>query len=82
MRRVTIKALYRNLSKEMADLPFEVTRLGECVGFMVASLDQSGESLDNLHPKVEKTIPKSGESLDAGECVLNFFKPMPKKGDK
>lgn len=54
MRQVTIKALYRNLSKEMADLPFEVTKNGEhlaCVVEQCIYVDDV-QSLDKV-PKIE-----------------------------
>ena len=47
MRQVSIKDLYKNLSREVLDLPFEVTRKGVRVGFVVSGLDCTYPGLDN-----------------------------------
>ena len=44
MRKISIKKLYGNLSKEMRELPFAVTRGGSVIGYM--SLDPPAASLD------------------------------------
>ena len=51
MREISIKALYKSLSKEIQDLPFAVTKKGEKVA-IVSGLDKEAES--GLDQKVNK----------------------------
>ena len=91
MRRVTIKALYRDLSKEMADLPFEITKGGKHLGYVIESLDKPGMETDTPN----KSLDQKPKSLDTEENGLDLVgkirqarewekdrKAMPKKGDK
>jgi len=50
MRQVNIKELKNNLSKELQDLPFEITKFGRVVGVVC----EKGSHLDDA--KVEKVI--------------------------
>jgi len=59
MRKVRIKELYRNLSKELKELPFLVTRGGVVVACV--SLDE----------KVPETAGKAENDLEAGGKVLS-----------
>lgn len=88
MRRVTIRELYRGLSKEMRDLPFEVVRNGEVVGVMVEGLDAAVKGLDNqakgldnpdksLDKVVKEAVPRL-DSLDNG--VRSYSKEKQAKG--
>ena len=58
MRKVKIKELYRNLSKELKELPFLVTRGGKVVARV--SLDE----------KVPETAEKGESDLELGGEVL------------
>ena len=58
MRQVSIKNLYKRVSKEILDLPFAVTKNGKVIGYMIESLDQTlrgtepypKKGLDNVIP--------------------------------
>lgn len=51
MRQVNIKELKKNLSRELQDLPFEITKFGRVVGVV----SEKGSHLDN---KKVVTTPK------------------------
>ena len=70
MRQISIKNLYKNLSKEFEDLPFEVTKHGKTVAYVSKSLDNV---LNGLDKKGEKTATEV-KSLD------NVLKGLDKKG--
>ena len=70
MRKVKIKELYRNLSKELKELPFLVTRGGAVVACV--SLD---ESVPNSGKKAESDIEAGGKVLCEGSVAEKFLKP-------
>ena len=58
MRKVSIKNLYKDLSKHLYNLPFEITNRGKHMAYVV-------EGLDNIPKGLDKPIkPKRG--LDVG----------------
>ena len=71
MRKVTIKQLYKDLSKELADLPFTITRRGVPIA-VVGGLDDT-KGLDQKPVKrVAKSRPIENPHVD------HFFRPRPK----
>ena len=74
MRQVPIKQLYKALSKELADLPFQIIRRGVIIA-TVQGLDNQKIGLDR---------PKKSRPLDVSPIIDQYFKPMPKaaKGKK
>ena len=70
IRKINIKQLYGNLSKEMKELPFAVTKRGEIIGYM--SLDPPVESLDK---KAKNSLDKPVESRQEPEKISKSKKP-------
>lgn len=56
VREVSIKNLYKRVSKEILDLPFAVTKNGKVIGYMVESLDQP---LRGTKPDPKKSLDNS-----------------------
>lgn len=46
MRQVTIENLKKHLSKEIIDLPLEVTKRGKTIAYIVRTLDRTEEAKD------------------------------------
>jgi len=67
MREVAIKNLYRNLSKELYDIPFAITKDGVIVGYVVKEcLDKPIEiSLSGLDKKA-KGLDKPAKTINSG----------------
>ena len=84
MRTITIKQLYKSLSKELGDLPFQITKGGVPIA-VVLGLDQKvNVSLDQEPKSKKKSRPEKKINATAGftQSEDEFFKPMPKKGKK
>ena len=89
MRQVTITNLYKNLSAELSNLPFEITKDGKPVASVLVP---SAKSLEiNKKDAVSlETFQRDGKSLETFQSALKGkirlarenFKPQPKKGDK
>ena len=76
IRKINIKQLYGNLSKEMKELPFAVTRMGEIIGYM--SLDPPVESLDK---KAKNSLDKPVESRpEPGKISKKSGRPLSMTG--
>lgn len=81
MRKVSIKALYKNLSKELDLLPFQITRKG--VPFAtVLGLDQNPETKKESRPTifVQDKYTDGSYARSISEVPDPFFRPMPKSG--
>ena len=91
MRKISIKALYKNLSKELDLLPFQITKKGVPVAVVLgvahkASLDQKiGLDPKQVKPKA-KSRPKSAMNFVSPGIPLGvidpFFKPNLKQCKK
>jgi len=66
MRQVSIKQLYGNLSKELQDLPFEVTRNGVIIGTMLGpgGLDNKAENTESAIISLDNESKESDSGLD------------------
>jgi len=73
MRKIPIKNLYKTLSKELAELPFAITKKGRIVAYVVPgsgpdrtpnSLDHKPNSLDQDTQNETKTPPDMANGLD------------------
>ena len=97
MRTITIKQLYKSLSKELGDLPFQITKNGEVVaivsrpkGNMSRPIDVLSRPLDTQKSRPadkvrQDTIPKLKEQMAAmqdDQAWRSQVRSMPKKGKK
>jgi len=81
MRRVTITNLYRNLSAELSDLPFEITKDGKDVAVVLVPSSKSLESVKSLES--ENSFKRTLK--DRIRLAREIYNPQPKasqKGDK
>ena len=75
MRKVSIKSLYKNLSKEMSDLPFEVTNRGKRIAFVVSGLDCTYPGLDNAVNQeigLDKKVDAAKDGIDKVQSMTGF----------
>ena len=80
MRKVSIKQLYKRLSKELDDLPFAIIKRGQVVAVVQGlDIEQSLEKkgLYNTSKGLDKPVEKAVKSRPD-----SYFKPMPKTGKK
>lgn len=78
MRQISIKALGKRLSIEMQDLPFEVTRYGRVVGFMVAKgtdfIYNGTDKIRDIESKGTDSGTKQDKNTQKGTDKLNTAK--------
>ena len=88
MRQVTIRELRANLSAELNNLPFVITRKGEIVAEVGVHLNvkktESGvHHIEAVKEKLTEIIKKK-KGTDISETTIatgvGFFKPCPKPG--
>ena len=87
-RHITIKQLYKTLSKELIDLPFSITKNGEVVaivsrpkGNMSRPIDDKASKPDVLSRPLD--AQKSRPIVkDLQHDIDEFFKPNLKQGKK
>jgi len=85
MRTITIKQLYKSLSRELGNLPFHITKGGVPIA-VVLGLDQKvNVSLDQEPKSKKKSRPKK-EIISPAPMEENpydpYFRPMLKQGKK
>ena len=83
MREVSIKSLYRGLSREVLELPFAITRSGRVIGYVVESLDQKPEKAQSLDQEPKKGLDQPQKGLDLESKTdkgldRSFFRPFSK----
>ena len=93
MRQVNIKELRANLSAELNNLPFVITKKGEIIAEVDVHLNLKGKkivkgSVHHIKEAEEKLteIIKKKKGTDITETTIttggSFFKPCPKPGKK
>lgn len=87
MRQIPLKTLRATLTKELLNLPFEITSYGKVVGVVLKKWKIEVEGL-NQPVKNTKGLNNKDKGLNNNKVVappenfLRYFNPQPKKGKK
>ncbi|MFH1562022.1 MAG: hypothetical protein ABIF11_01190 [Nitrospirota bacterium] len=87
MRQVNIKELKKNLSRELQDLPFEITKFGKVVGVVcekgshlenekVVTTSQKGSHLKKIKVKLEKIVKERSTASTSSVTGQGWINPL------